>query len=123
MNQMMSGTYNYWLVALSFGVAVFTSYTVIALVERVTASQGSVRRAWQTGGAIAMGSGIGCMHFIAMLAFQLPITVRYHLPTFALSLLAAVLASLVALDALVVVSRQRMGGRDVLFGSVMVGAG
>jgi len=120
MNQMMSGTYNYWLVALSFGVAVFTSYTVIALVERVTASQGSVRRAWLTGGAIAMGSGIGCMHFIGMLAFQLPITVRYHLPTFALSLLAAVL---VALDALVVVSRQRMGGRDVLFGSVMVGAG
>jgi PAS domain S-box-containing protein len=120
MNQMMSGTYNYWLVALSFGVAVFTSYTAVALVERVTASQGSVRRAWLIGGAIAMGSGIWCMHTIGMLAFQLPIPVRYHLPTVALSLLAAVLASLVALC---VVSGQRMGWREVLFGSVMMGTG
>jgi PAS domain S-box-containing protein len=120
MNQMMSGTYNYWLVALSFGVAVFTSYTAIALVERVTASHGSVRRAWLIGGAVAMGSGIWCMHTIGMLAFQLPIPVRYHLPTVALSLLAAVLASFVALF---VVSGQRMGWREVLFGSAMMGTG
>jgi PAS domain S-box-containing protein len=120
MNEMMSGTYNYWLVALSFGIAVFTSYTAVALVERVTASQGQVRRAWLTGGAIAMGSGIWCMHYTGMLAFELPIPVRYHVPTVALSLLAAVLASLVALF---VVSRPRMGWRDVLFGSTMMGAG
>jgi PAS domain S-box-containing protein len=120
MNQMMSGTYNYWLVALSFGVAILTSYTAIALVERVTASNGPVRRGWLIGGAIAMGSGIWCMHYTGMLAFQLPIPVRYHLPIVALSLLAAVLASLVALS---VVSRRRMGWRDLLFGSVTMGAG
>ena len=87
----MSGTYNYWLVALSFGIAVLTSYTAIALVERVTASMGAVRRAWLWGARwrweAASGACItsGCWHF------ELPVPVRYHLPTVALSLLAGVL--------------------------------
>jgi PAS domain S-box-containing protein len=120
MDQTMSGTYNYWLVALSFGIAMLTSYTAITLVERVTDCQGSVRRAWLSGGAIAMGSGIWCMHYIGMLAFQMPIPVRYHLPTVGLSLLAAILASLIALF---VVSRPSMGRRTVLVGSMLMGAG
>lgn len=47
----MPGTYDYWLVALSFGVAVFTSYTVIDLVERVTANRCTV--------AAGSGAGVG----------------------------------------------------------------
>ena len=120
MDQMMDGTYNSWLVALSFGVAILTSYTAVDLAERVTASRGTPRRAWLFGGAFAMGSGIWCMHYIGMLAFQLPMPVRYDLPTVALSLLAAALASLVALY---VVSRPGMRRSNVIVGALLMGMG
>jgi PAS domain S-box-containing protein len=55
-----------------------------------------------------------------MLAFILPIPVTYHWPTVLLSLLAAILASVVALG---VVSRQKMGPLRALAGSVLMGAG
>ncbi|MDQ2842461.1 MAG: PAS domain S-box protein [Acidobacteriota bacterium] len=120
MNQIMAGTYNYWLVALSLVIAVLTSYTAITLAERVTASQGAVRHAWLSGGAVAMGTGIWCTHFTGMLAFQLTTPVRYHVPTVAASLLAAILTSKIAL---LVVSRARRGGVTVLVGSSLTGAG
>lgn len=117
---MMSGTYNYWLVALSCGIALFTSYTGMSLAERVTDTEGVGRHAWLGGGAIAMGTGIWCMHTIGMLAFRMPITVRYDVPTVAISLLLAILASLTALF---VVSKPRMNRMDVLVGSVWMGGG
>jgi len=60
------------------------------------------------------------MHYIGMLAFILPIPVAYHWPTVLLSLVAAILASVVALG---VVSRQKMGAFRALAGSVLMGAG
>jgi PAS domain S-box-containing protein len=60
------------------------------------------------------------MHYIGMLAFILPIPVAYHWPTVLLSLLAAILASVVALG---VVSRQKMGLFRALAGSVLMGTG
>src|ERR1700752_1025091 len=55
-----------------------------------------------------------------MLAFLLPVPLAYHWPTVLLSLLAAILASVVALD---VVSRQKMGASRAVAGSVLMGAG
>jgi len=55
-----------------------------------------------------------------MLAFILPIPVAYHWPTVLLSLIAAILASVVALG---VVSRHKMGWFRALGGSVLMGAG
>src|SRR6202048_1655318 len=60
------------------------------------------------------------MHYIGMLAFVLPIPVAYHWPTVLLSLLAAILASVVALG---VVSRQKMSVFRALAGSVLMGTG
>jgi PAS domain S-box-containing protein len=60
------------------------------------------------------------MHYIGMLAFILPIPVAYHWPTVLQSLLAAILASVVALG---VVSRQKMDAFRALAGSVLMGAG
>src|SRR5207237_4460357 len=69
---------------------------------------------------VAMGLGIWSMHYIGMLAFRLPVSVQYDWPTVLLSLLAAILASAVALF---VVSRREMGiGRAVL-GSLFMGGG
>src|SRR5712692_2050724 len=114
------GSYNYALVALSVLIAMFASYAALDLAGRVTAASGWTRAVWLLGGAGAMGTGIWSMHYIGMLAFLLPIPVAYHWPTVLLSLLAAILASVVALG---VVSRQKMGAFRALAGSVLMGAG
>src|SRR5216683_499077 len=114
------GSYNYALVSLSVLIAVFASYAALDLAGRVTAASGWTRAVWLLGGAGAMGTGIWSMHYIGMLAFILPIPVAYHWPTVLLSLLAAILASVVALG---VVSRQKMGAFRALAGSVLMGAG
>jgi PAS domain S-box-containing protein len=114
------GSYNYALVTLSVLIAIFASYTALDLAGRVTAARGWTRTVWLLGGAGAMGTGIWSMHYIGMLAFVLPIAVAYHWPTVLLSLLAAIIASVVALG---VVSRQKMGAFRALAGSVLMGAG
>jgi len=114
------GSYNYALVALSVLIAMFASYAALDLAGRVTAAGGWTRAVWLLGGAGAMGTGIWSMHYIGMLAFVLPVPVAYHWPTVLLSLLAAILASVVALG---VVSRQKMGASRAVAGSVLMGAG
>jgi PAS domain S-box-containing protein len=86
------GSYDGRLVLLSIFIAISASYVALDLGGRVTAARGWVRSAWLAGGAAAMGLGIWTMHFTGMLAFRLPIPVRYDLPTVLLSLLAAVAA-------------------------------
>src|SRR6267378_137097 len=113
------GSYNYALVALSVLIAMFASYAALDLAGRVTSAGGWTRAVWLLGGAGAMGTGIWSMHYIGMLAFILPIPVAYHWPTVLLSLLAAILASVVALG---VVSRQKMGASQAVAGSVLMGA-
>ena len=116
----LSGSYNYELVALSVLIAIFASYAALDLAGRVTAASGWTRGVWLLGGAGAMGTGIWSMHYIGMLAFILPIPLAYHWPTVLMSLLAAILASVVALG---VVSRPKMGAFRALAGSVLMGAG
>ena len=114
------GSYNYALVALSVLIAMFASYAALDLAGRVTAAGGWTRAVWLLGGAGAMGTGIWSMHYIGMLAFVLPVPLAYHWPTVLLSLLAAILSSLVALG---VVSREKMGASRAVAGSVLMGAG
>src|SRR5437879_13357034 len=114
------GSYNYALVALSVLIAMFASYAALDLAGRVTAAGGWTRAVWLLGGAGAMGTGIWSMHYIGMLAFILPIPVTYHWPTVLLSLLAAILASVIGLY---VVSRQKMGATRAVAGSALMGAG
>src|SRR5579864_85709 len=116
----LTGSYNHALVALSVLIAMFASYAALDLAGRVTAASGWTRAVWLLGGAGAMGTGIWSMHYIGMLAFILPIPVAYHWPTVLLSLLAAIVASAVALY---VVSRRRMGLAEVMAGSFLMGTG
>ncbi|HEY4307586.1 MAG TPA: MHYT domain-containing protein [Gemmatimonadaceae bacterium] len=82
---------------LSIVIAIGASYTALTLAGRVAAARGRARLAWLLGGSIAMGSGIWSMHFVAMLAFHLPVAIGYDVPLVALSFLAAVGASAFAL--------------------------
>src|ERR1700676_2206787 len=116
----LSGSYDYSEVANSVLIAMFASYAALDLAARVTAAKGGIRLAWLSGGAIAMGLGIWAMHFKGMLAFHLPVSVDYHWPTILAALLVAIFASTVAMY---VASRQKMGWREALNGSVIMGAG
>ena len=119
--EQLLGTYDGWLVTLSVLIAATASYAALDLGSRVTAATGRAMRArWLGGGAVAMGIGIWSMHYIGMLAFHLPVPVLYDVPTVALSLLAAVFASAVALW---VVSRAKVGPRETIPGSIVMGLG
>ncbi|HUY12983.1 MAG TPA: response regulator [Terriglobia bacterium] len=111
---------DYRLVILSVVIAVFASSAALDLAGRVAAARGRARYAWLSGGAVAMGAGIWSMHYIGMLAFHLPIPVLYDLPTVAVSLLAAIFTSAIALYA---VSRPTLTKLQAATGSLMMGGG
>src|SRR5687767_3933032 len=102
----MNGTHNTPLVVLSIVIAICASYTALSLAGRVAVARGRTRMAWLLGGSIAMGSGIWSMHFVAMLAFHLPVAISYDVPLVLLSHLAGVAASAFALF---VASREKVG--------------
>jgi diguanylate cyclase (GGDEF)-like protein/PAS domain S-box-containing protein len=122
MNSMtvLNGSYDFRLVAISVVLAMFGSYAALDLAGRVTAAQAAARAAWLGAGAAAMGLGIWAMHYVGMLALNMPMPVFYHLPTVVLSLLAAIAASAVALF---VVSRPAMIVWQEIAGSVVMGSG
>src|SRR3984957_14943639 len=102
----LRGSYNGWLVAMSVVIGIFAAYAALDLGGRVTSARGAARRLWLGGGAIAMGLGIWSMHYVGMLAFQLPVRLEYDWPTVLLSMLAAIFASA---GALLVGGRNEMG--------------
>jgi PAS domain S-box-containing protein len=116
----MAGSYNYGLVALSILIAMLGSYATIDLAGRVRASHGGSRVSWRIGGATAMAIGTWAMHYTGMLAFRLPVPIRYDWPTALLSFPPSLLASAVAL---VVVIRPKMESRRALVASFLIGGG
>ncbi|MBS0374518.1 MAG: bifunctional diguanylate cyclase/phosphodiesterase [Proteobacteria bacterium] len=117
---MLIATYNGWLVGLSIALAMLVSYTALTLVARVSESSGGLVNRWLVGGAVAMGGGIWSMHFVGMLAFHLPIRLRYGLPLTGASLLIAVLTSGFALS---IASRDRLRLRQLASGALLMGSG
>jgi PAS domain S-box-containing protein len=89
----VAGTYDLHLVALSFAVACLASYTALDLAGRIRASEGSARAVWLATAAISMGGGIWSMHFIAMLAFLMPMMVTFDVDLTVLSLVVAIVVT------------------------------
>ena len=117
---MLGGYYDYRLVALSVLIAILAAYAALDLAGRVTTARGNARRMWLSGGAVAMGIGIWAMHYIGMEAFHLPVPVMYDWPTVLASLIAAILASGVALYT---VSQKTMSRVRRLSSGVVMGVG
>jgi len=87
----VTGTYNPYLVVLSILVASFAAYTALDLGGRVSLAQGPTHRIWLAAAALTMGGGIWSMHFVAMLAFVLPMPMSYDVGLTVLSLMLAIL--------------------------------
>jgi methyl-accepting chemotaxis protein PixJ len=116
----LSSTYNPILVTLSILIAVVASYTALNLAGRIIIAKGRAKQAWLIGGAITMGIGIWSMHFVAMLAFRLPMLIAYDLWIVLFSTLPAIVSSGCALF---LTSRSFLSMRELLIGGVLMGIG
>lgn len=99
MHHSVSESYNVVLVFLSFGIALLASFTALILARKVSSSEGWHQKSWLICSAIVMGIGIWSMHFIAMLAVQLPDGVTYDISLVSVSILVAVVGALIGLFA------------------------
>lgn len=119
MSSEIIGTYDPGLTALSFVIAVAASYAALDFAGRVQSTSGQRHRAlWLMGGAVAMGTGIWSMHFVSMLAFQLPQSVSYDVWITLLSLACGIVASGIALW---LMSRSSSSLRLVAGGGICMG--
>src|SRR5258708_25673056 len=116
----VTGTHDPYLVALSILVASFTSYTALDLRGHVGAARGSARSLWLVAAAITMGGGIWSMHFVAMLAFIMPIPMSYDI---GLTTLSLVVAMLVTGGGFYVISRQSGSPLRLVLSGIFMGLG
>ncbi|WP_339069323.1 EAL domain-containing protein [Pseudomonas idahonensis] len=117
---MLIGSYSPALVVISIFVAILASYTALDLTGRIATTKGRAAYLWMCGGALAMGVGVWSMHFIGMLAFELPIDLGYDIVLTALSLLISILSCGFALW---LVSQPRLPLGQLLFGALIMGTG
>ncbi|MCU1729705.1 EAL domain-containing protein [Pseudomonas sp. 7P_10.2_Bac1] len=117
---MVAATYSPALVFISVCVAILASYTALDLTGRIATARGRTAYLWMGGGALAMGFGVWSMHFIGMLALELPLELGYDV---GLTLWSLVVAILSCGFALWLVSQPSLPALQLLFGALIMGAG
>ncbi len=117
---LVTGTHDPYLVALSILVASFASYTALDLAARAGAARGLARRLWLLAAAITMGGGIWSMHFVAMLAFIMPVPLSYDVGLTTLSLVVAIF---VTSAGFYVISRPTVSPLRVALSGIFMGFG
>jgi NO-binding membrane sensor protein with MHYT domain/two-component sensor histidine kinase len=112
--------YNPLLVVLSILVAIFASYVALELAHSVTQAKRSQKSIWLFCGSIAMGFGIWSMHFVGMLAADIPgVPMAYDISLMVLSILIAVFASALALY---ILSRAVVTTASIVAGGIAMAA-
>ncbi|MGH8565998.1 MAG: MHYT domain-containing protein [Gammaproteobacteria bacterium] len=113
------GTFDWTLVAISYVVSVFGAFIGLCLAGMMTDLRTGMNRSLLVGSAIAFGGGaIWSMHFIGMLAYQVPLIISYDATLTAGSMLAAIVMTGVAVS--MVGSRPKLKlGRLIAAGTLM----
>ncbi|HEX9383599.1 MAG TPA: MHYT domain-containing protein [Gemmatimonadaceae bacterium] len=93
---MIQQSYSLGLVLFSIVVATLGAYVAVEIAQRVRADHGRRRILWTCGGALSLGLGIWSMHFVGMLALQLPVLIWYDALFIFLSAVAAVVGCAIA---------------------------
>ncbi|MHA7855162.1 MHYT domain-containing protein [Marinobacter shengliensis] len=120
-DKLVIGQYDPGLVILSLLIAVGASYMGLTLAAAARRSNTVfMQRLHLFSGSASLGFGIWSMHFIGMLAFEMPTHVHYHPGVTLLSAAPSLLASWVALSLL---SRLDITTPRLISGGVVVGAG
>ncbi|AOV06710.1 bifunctional diguanylate cyclase/phosphodiesterase [Sporosarcina ureilytica] len=118
--QQIHGTHDLLLVVLSLIIAFFASITALDTARRVHFATGLRRVIWLVSGSAAMGIGIWSMHFIATLAFKLPVPITHDGVLVAVSVIIAIAASLCGLY---FSSRPNADNLKLLIGGTIMGIG
>lgn len=119
-NHLITGSYDPLWVMLSVIIAIIASYTALDFSRYITKTLNTTYRFWLVCGSISMGIGIWSMHFVGMLAFQLPLAVKYDTTITLFSLLVAVAISGFALF---IISKHGNTFKHLLGGGVLMGLG
>jgi PAS domain S-box-containing protein len=93
---MLDKSYSLILVVVSVLIATIGAYVAVEIAQRVRAAERHRRFFWIYGGALAMGLGIWSMHFVGMLALDLPVLVWYDATLVFVSFVAAVVGCAIA---------------------------
>ena len=115
--------YDLTLVVLSYIVIVFAAYTTLNLVLHMRNSYAENQSSfvyWLLGAAFTLGGGIFVMHFIAMLAFSIPVQVTYD---FGMTLLSIVVAVTVSCVALYNIRKEKLSIYKVAVAALLMGLG
>ncbi|MCK4840975.1 MAG: EAL domain-containing protein [Methylococcales bacterium] len=114
-------SYNPYLVVLSVIIAIIASFTAFGIAERIkVCTSNLIKIRWIFYGVFTMGVGIWTMHFIGLLAINIPVAISYNLKITFLSLIPAIFASSVVLWR---VNLGTVGLKKNLLCSVLLGAG
>ncbi len=113
------GSYNPTWVIISVLLAILASYAALSASNRIKSLHNTTSRlTWALISALTLGVGIWSMHFIGMLALNLPCVIEYDTFTTLISIVPAILAGGVALGlAWHGETRLSIGVRSVLLGA------
>ena len=114
-------SFNLVYVLLSFVLSVFGSYVALSFAIRIPAADQKSLMFWLTTSALALGGGgIWSMHFVGMVALNVPMEVTYNLWLTAASLVIAVISCLIGLY---IVGRSSGEVSKLLLAGAMTGLG
>ncbi|MFY2249195.1 PAS domain S-box protein [Priestia megaterium] len=91
----ITGHYNEFTVFLAVIVGILASYTALDIVSKMMKKQRN-NYLWLILSATSMGLGVGAMHYIAMLAYYVPVSFHFDVVLSVLALIIAISGSLVA---------------------------
>ena len=91
----MDVTYNYSFITLSISVAILGTFVTLMILAKTEATRFVAYKRRLAAASLVMGTAVWTMHFLGMLALNLPIKVEYgFVPTLISSLLAITLTGL-----------------------------
>jgi PAS domain S-box-containing protein len=120
LDNIITGQYNTSMVVLSFVVAIISAYVTFSYSERYKLSQGNIKLAWLFFGSLVMGMGVWSVHFIGMLAYQVPIVMNYNLTITIASMLPAILAASAMIKT---ISKKNIDKKTAIKGGILMGGG
>lgn len=119
--QLLSPQYSMGTAALSYLISFFGALAALLCARKMVRADGSLDFAMLCCAAVALGGvGIWSMHFIAMVAYRLPISIAYNIPLTVISLVAAIVISGIALY---MAGGKKFNKRGWLGASLLAGVG
>ncbi len=94
----MVATYDPLLILLSVVIAVLGAFAGLRLARGLLRQGGARRKALLSAAAVTIGGGIWSMHFVGMLALELPVTINYDVLLTLISALVSILVTGVGLS-------------------------